>query len=138
MNTGALTVLFTCLLTLGAVDIAHANEVEILAADFHHNSNGRWTVNVTLKHDDTGWNHYADEWRLVDDKGNVLADRVLFHPHVDEQPFTRGLGGVELPKGIATIYVEAHDKVHGWTSHRLKVDMSKSNHGELRVKATQP
>ena len=134
MSMRVFTVLFAGLLTLNMVGIAHANDVKILAADFHHNSNNRWAVQVTLKHDDTGWDHYADEWRLVDDKGNVLADRVLFHPH-EEQPFTRGLGGIELPKGISTIYVEAHDKVHGWTTHRLKVDMSKSSYGELRVEA---
>lgn len=135
MTLGVFTILFACLLALSMANIARANEVKILAADFHHNSNNRWTVDVTLKHDDTGWDHYADEWRLVDDKGNVLADRVLFHPHVDEQPFTRGLSNIELPKSISTIYVEAHDKVHGWTPHRLKIDMSKSEHGALRVQA---
>jgi len=135
MGIRVFTVLIACLLTLSVIDIARANEVKILAADFHHNSNHRWTVNVTLKHDDTGWDHYADEWRLVDDKGHVLADRVLFHPHVDEQPFTRGLSNVELPNDISTIYVEAHDKVHGWSPHRLKIDINKSEHGELRVEA---
>jgi len=134
MKTMSTVVLLTNLLALMAVGIAHADEVKILAANFHHHANNRWTVDVTLKHHDTGWNHYADEWRLVDNKGNVLGDRVLFHPHM-EQPFTRGLGGVQIPEGISTIYVEAHDKVHGWSPDRLKVDMSKSKDGELRVKA---
>ena len=134
MNTTASAIIITGLLSLSTIGIAHAGEVKILAADFHHNSNNRWTVSVTLKHHDTGWDHYADEWRLVDENGNVLADRVLFHPHM-EQPFTRSLGGVQLPKGISTIYVEAHDKVHGWAPHRLKVDMSKSKNGELGVEA---
>jgi len=134
MNVFAPTVIFTSLLALSAISVARAGEVKILAADFHHNSNNRWTVNVTLKHHDTGWDHYADEWRLVDENGNVLADRVLFHPHM-EQPFTRGLGGVQLPKEISTIYIEAHDKVHGWAPHRLKVDMSESRNGELKVEA---
>lgn len=134
MTTTTTAVLLTNLLALMAVGFAHAGEVKILAADFHHNSNNRWRVNVTLKHHDTGWDHFADKWRLVDEKGNVLGDRVLFHPHM-EQPFTRSLGGVQIPEGMSTIHVEAHDKVHGWTPDRLKVDMRKSKDGELRIEA---
>lgn len=47
------------------------------------------TIHVTLSHPDTGWDHYANFWHVLDDKGNVLAERELVHPHVHEQPFTR-------------------------------------------------
>ena len=58
--------------------------------------------------------------------GTVLATRTLFHPHVDEQPFTRGLGGITLPAGLRTLYVEGHDKVHGW-GPRLTVDLRRDS-----------
>ena len=77
---------------------AYANEVKILAADFRKVSGNNWAVSVTLKHGDTGWDHYADNWRVVDSEGNVLGDRVLYHPHEDEQPFTRGLSSVSMRK----------------------------------------
>jgi hypothetical protein len=123
------------LLALAAFNTAYANDVKILAADFQSNDGNRWSVNVTLQHADTGWDHYADNWRVVDSQGNVLGDRVLYHPHVDEQPFTRGLSDVKVPEGITTVYIEAHDKVHGWTPNRLKVDLNKANGGRLVLEA---
>ena len=82
-----------------------------------------WHFNVTLKHDDTGWDHYADAWRIVTEDGVVLGERTLYHPHTDEQPFTRGLSDVKIPETIKRVYVEAHDKVHGWAKERYTVDL---------------
>ncbi len=54
-----------------------------------------WTVDVTLSHGDTGWDDYADGWRIEDASGAVLGTRELLHPHVTEQPFTRSLVGCD-------------------------------------------
>lgn len=115
----------TSLIVLALFQPTHANEVEILAADFRPGSDNHWSVNVTLKHGDTGWDHYADNWRVVDVDGKILGDRVLYHPHVNEQPFTRSLNQVKIPKETGFVYIEAHDKLHGWTSKRLKIDLNK-------------
>ena len=123
------------LLVLTMLNRADADDVKILSAELHSSGGNRWLLNVTLKHGDTGWDHYADNWRVVDGEGNMLGDRVLFHPHVEEQPFTRGLGDVKVPEGITIVYIEAHDKVHGWTPNRLKVDLTKASGGRLRVEA---
>ena len=112
---------------------ATAGDVEILAADFQLVSKDTWSVDVTLRHGDTGWDHYADNWRVVDAEGRVLGDRVLYHPHVDEQPFTRGLGGIAIPEGTERVFVEAHDTVHGWSPDRLEVDMRSADGGRIRV-----
>ncbi len=101
-----------------------ANEVDIVKVTMEA-STGTWTFNVTLQHKDTGWEHYADGWRVVDSNGKELGYRKLWHPHQKEQPFTRGLSGVAIPKGTTTIYVEAHDKVHGWSKQRVKIDLTK-------------
>jgi len=114
---------------------AHADNVKILAADFSKTGENKWSVDITLKHDDTGWDHYADNWRVVDNEGNIVGDRVLYHPHVDEQPFTRGLNNVKIPESVTIVYVEAHDKVHGWTSNRLKVDLKLLTDGQLKIEA---
>jgi hypothetical protein len=103
--------------------VVAASEVEILNAYFRQTGK-QWSVQVTLKHDDTGWEHYADKWRVVDREGNVLGERVLYHPHVNEQPFTRGLSTVKVPEHIKSVFIEAHDKLHGWTSRRLRVDLA--------------
>ena len=128
-------ILTVCFLALCVLNAAEAGDVKIIAADFQRNGADRWSVNVTLKHDDTGWDHYADNWRITDDEGNTIGNRVLYHPHVNEQPFTRNLGGVKVPIGITTVYIDAHDKVHGWTPDRLKVDLSIVTGGHMKFEA---
>lgn len=124
-----------CLLLLTATQRADADQAKILAADFYQSSGSLWTVDVTLRHADSGWDHYADQWRVVDAEGHVLGKRVLLHPHVDEQPFTRGQSGVNIPPGVTTVFVEAHDQVHGWTPERLRVDLTLATDGRLRIES---
>ena len=135
MNKLKTTIILGFLFVLALLKPAYANDVEILAADFSKTGDNSWSVNVTLKHSDTGWEHYADHWRVVDSEKNILGDRVLYHPHVDEQPFTRGLANVMIPEGVTVVYIEAHDKVHGWTPNRLKVDLEKSTDGRLKIES---
>jgi hypothetical protein len=80
--------------------------------------NGLWRFDVTLSHPDTGWDHYADGWQVVAPDGTVLGLRVLTHPHVTEQPFTRGLSGVSLPDHLTRVYIEAKCSRDGWTPLR--------------------
>jgi hypothetical protein len=101
---------------------AFAGEVDIVKAKARQQGDS-WYFSVTLKHADTGWDHYADAWRVVTEDGKVLGERTLYHPHVDEQPFTRGLGDVKIPKDIKKVYIEAHDKVHGWAKERYAVHL---------------
>ena len=100
---------------------ASANTVTIVDVKASQKNEG-WTINVTLKHDDVDQKHYADQWRIVDNKGNVLGVRELGHPHKD-QPFTRNLKNVELPDSLKVVYIEAHCKVHGWAKKKFKVEL---------------
>ncbi len=68
---------------------------------------------VTLRHDDEGWDHYANAWEVVAPDGTVLGVRTLFHPHVEEQPFTRSLSGVRIPPDVSEVTIRAQDSVHG-------------------------
>jgi len=76
---------------------------------------------VTLSHPDTGWDHYADGWEVLDADGNSLGLRVLVHPHVAEQPFTRSLSGVSVPDGAPFVYVRARCNVDGWADELFEV-----------------
>lgn len=73
-----------------------------------------WRFEVTVAHDDEGRDHYADAWRVVGPDGEVYGMRVVAHPHVDEQPFTRSLSGVSIPEGVSEVTVDAKDNVDGW------------------------
>ena len=61
---------------------------------------GHFDIDVTLRHADTGWDHYANRWEVIGPDGRVLATRVLYHPHVNEQPFTRS-ETIQVPAGTA-------------------------------------
>ena len=105
-------------------NMANADSVKVVKADFKLTGVETWTVSVTLSHADTGWAHYADNWQVVDADGNVLGDRVLHHPHVNEQPFTRSLSGVKIPSDIKKVYIRAHDNKHGWSAERLEINLA--------------
>ncbi|QDC11683.1 hypothetical protein FHY55_17625 [Oceanicola sp. D3] len=82
-----------------------------------------WRFEVTLSHGDTGWEDYANGWRVTNETGKVLGTRVLAHPHVDEQPFTRGLGGVRIPQGVTRVWIETSTLPEGWDGARYQVDL---------------
>ena len=123
--------MITILLLLPQFAYSDQAEIKNVTLQYHDTS---WTFNVTLQHADTGWKHYADGWRIVDGKGNVLGNRTLYHPHVNEQPFTRSLSSVKIPAGTTIIFVEAHDKVHGWNKDRVRIDLKKPEAKRYQIK----
>ncbi|WP_298560636.1 hypothetical protein [uncultured Aliiroseovarius sp.] len=82
-----------------------------------------WSFSVTLTHAETGWDDYADGWRVESDAGEVLGTRVLAHPHVNEQPFTRSLSGVVVPDGVTAVWIRARTSVDGWGQERFQLDL---------------
>ena len=124
MNPSKLLKIF-CLATLLSLNAASlANEVEIVDVKAHQSANKTWTFAVTLKHADTGWDHYANEWQVLTKDNKVLATRTLHHPHVDEQPFTRNTSGVKIPKGIETVRIIAKDTVHSTSKNAVEINLA--------------
>lgn len=103
----------------GEVDVVDAKAALTRESD----GKGFWRFDVTLRHADEGWDHYADAWEVLDPSGAVLGVRTLFHPHVEEQPFTRSLTGVEIPRDVKRVTVRAHDKVHGYGGVELELTL---------------
>lgn len=102
---------------------AAAGEANVVAAKAERTSDGAWRFDVTVRHDDIGWEHYADRFEVVAPDGTVLGTRVLLHPHETEQPFTRSLDGVAIPEGVDTVEIRAHDKVHGLGGSAVTVEL---------------
>ena len=84
---------------------------------------GTYRFRVTVQHDDTGWDHYANKWEVVGPDGTVIATRVLAHPHVNEQPFTRNLGKIKIPASVKSVIVRAGDSVHGLGGEEVTVTL---------------
>ena len=89
-----------------------AGEADVVEVKVSKSGKNSYNFTVTVLHKDTGWKHYANKWDIIDEKGIVLGTRVLHHPHVEEQPFTRSLSGVEIPDNIKAVKVRAYDSVH--------------------------
>lgn len=110
-------------LTLAACLLASAvsaNEPKVLDVKVEK-SGMAWRVDVTLEHPDTGWEHYVDGWEVLDKDGDRLGYRILHHPHVTEQPFTRSLTNLSLPDGTREIFVKPHCSVDGWSGEAVRV-----------------
>jgi hypothetical protein len=52
-----------------------------------------------------------------------LKSSVLYHPHVDEQPFTRSLSGVAVPENFKSVLIRARDSKHGFSDKTFRVDL---------------
>ena len=127
--------LFRTVLTIAAIATSNfvwANQVEIVKVEVEPSAH-RWTFHVTLLHEDSGWDHYADGWRIVDGKGNEIGYRKLWHPHENEQPFTRSLANVLVPEKTNIIFIEAHDKVHGWSKQKVRIDLKKDKGDRYQI-----
>ena len=82
-----------------------------------------WTFDVTLSSPYDSPDRYADAWRVVGPDGTVYGIRELLHDHAGEQPFTRSLGGVEIPAQVSTVVVEGRDQVNGWGGTTLEYEL---------------
>lgn len=82
-----------------------------------------WRFDVSILHPDSGWDHYADGWEVIDAEGNQLGLRPLAHPHENEQPFTRSQGGIVIPDGTTEVYIRTRDNVDGWFATRTAVTL---------------
>lgn len=109
------------LLALLLAPVVFANEVRIV--DVRVECTASCTFTVTLEHADEGWSHYADQWDVVTLDGKLLKSRVLYHPHENEQPFTRSLSGVVIPQDVSQVKIRARDSMHGYAAQEFLVDL---------------
>ena len=93
-----------------------------------------WRFEVTVRHNDEGWNHCAEAWQVIDTRsGEVLGERILTHPHDNEQPFTRSQSGINIPADHTRILVRARCNVHGFGGREILVDLSQKEGQDYQV-----
>jgi hypothetical protein len=90
---------------------------------------------VTVRHQDEGWDHYANRWEVLDGgEGTVLGERVLLHPHDNEQPFTRSQSGISVPEGLDEVVVRARCNVHGFGGKTVVVSLQQGRRDDHEVR----
>ena len=123
----------------GNADVVHVRAVQTDGPEPGEGA-GTWTFHVTVEHPDTGWEDYSDGWDVVTPDGEVLKPdpentftRLLLHPHVEEQPFTRSQSGIVVPQGVTKVRVRAHDIVDGYGGREIAVDLTASSGPNFEV-----
>lgn len=82
---------------------------------------GTFDFDVTVSSPYDTPQRYADAFRVVGPDGAVFGERILWHDHAGEQPFTRDLHGVKIPAGVTRVVVQARDQRHGWGGKVVEV-----------------
>ncbi|MFT4609205.1 MAG: hypothetical protein ACI8VY_000228 [Cellvibrionaceae bacterium] len=107
--------------TVMAVQVS-AGMADVIDVDVRFNGDNNFQIITTLAHADTGWQHYANEWQILDESGKVIGRRVLHHPHVNEQPFSRS-HTLDIPISVNIITIRGIDSVHGIGGGELSIKL---------------
>lgn len=102
-----------------------AGDANVLGVKVDPLGERQYRIAVTLSHGDTGWDHYANAWLVFDEDGKLIGERVLHHPHVNEQPFTRSLT-LTIPEPVRLITIKGQDSVHGTDGKMMVIELPPS------------
>ncbi len=111
---GFIVLLFACCAaSVSANEQPNSTEgARVLAVSVSGNP-GSYRFSVELASPDLGCQQYADWWEVLSENGTLLYRRVLFHSHVNEQPFTRSGGPVKIQPD-EFVWVRGHMNTTGY------------------------
>lgn len=95
---------------------------------------GSWCIKTSVIHKVEGWEHYANGWEVLDKDGKQLWGRPLTHPHVNEQPFTRRLCDIQIPKETKKLIVIAKCNKHVNGKETITVDFTATKGDGYEIK----
>lgn len=96
---------------------------------------GAYSFSVTVESPDTGCMQYADWWEVLTPDGELIYRRILAHSHVDEQPFTRSGGPVDVD-ATTEVIVRAHMNEAGYGGAALSGSVSEGFSDDESVTAS--
>ena len=102
------------------IEMAEEVLADVLSVEVSGSPNA-YQFSVQIASPDTGCEQYADWWEVLSEQGQLLYRRILLHSHVNEQPFVRSGGPVNI-EADTVILIRAH--------------MNKAGYGGITIKGT--
>lgn len=104
-----------------AADAMAQQYPDVLAAKVRSAGADKFDFDVTVSSPYDTPQRYADGFRVLDRNGTVHGERKLWHDHAGEQPFTRDLYGVTIPRAVRTVVIQARDQRFGYGGKIIEV-----------------
>jgi hypothetical protein len=106
-----------------AADSSTQKHPDLLEAKVRARGPGTFDFDVTVSSPYDTPQRYADGFRVMGKDGVVFGERKLLHDHAGEQPFTRDLHGVTIPRGVRSVIVQARDQKYGYGGKTFEVGL---------------
>jgi len=104
-----------------AADRAAQKHPDVLAVKVRATGTDTFDFDVTVSSPYDTPQRYADAFRVFGSDGTIYSERKLLHDHASEQPFTRDLYGVKIPRGVRGVVVQARDQRFGYGGKTVQV-----------------
>jgi hypothetical protein len=119
----ALAITMFCAVPPGApaADDAAQKHPDVVAVKVRAAGPDRFAFDVTVSSPYDTPQRYADAIRVAGKDGTVFGERVLLHDHADEQPFTRDLYGVRIPRAVRVVVIQARDQRFGYGGKTVEI-----------------
>lgn len=106
--------------TMPAAEVGTPDRVvaDVVSAQASGNP-GAYTFSVEIASPDEGCDRYADWWEVVTPEGELIYRHILLHSHVNEQPFERAGGPVEVDADTVVV-IRAHMHPDGYGGQVLR------------------
>jgi hypothetical protein len=104
-----------------AADKAAQKHPNVIAAKVRAAGVDRFDFDVTVSSPYDTPQRYADAFRVAGKDGTVFGERILLHDHAGEQPFTRDLYGVRIPRAVRVVVIQARDQRFGYGGRIVEV-----------------
>ena len=104
-----------------ATDVMAQRHPDVIEVKVRLSEADTFNFDVTISSPYDTPQRYADAFRVFSKNGELYGERKLVHDHADEQPFTRYLYDVKVPRGIRVVVVQARDKKFGYGGKSIDV-----------------
>ncbi len=96
---------------------------DVVSVKVHARGADTFDFDVTVSSPYDTPQRYADAFRAMGKDGKVFGVRKLLHDHTTEQPFTRNLYGVSIPRSVRAVVIQAKDQHYGYGGKTVEVTL---------------